>query len=124
MNYLLKKKKKKIFYSETHVFELGTPLSCSLRPLCLQSTPLWSRVGSRPPTRAKRASFPRTTSLTCERHDDVITPSLYNTELYLKAAGVSGAALLPTTSIYCATVTLTELLWLRVDDLCAVCLCV
>lgn len=62
----------------------------SLRSLCLQSTPLWSRVGSRPPTRAKRASFPRTTSRTCERHHDVITPSLCNSELYLKTSGGGG----------------------------------
>lgn len=101
--------KKESFIVKVMCLKLNAP---SLRSLCLQSTPLWSRVGSRPPTRAKRASFPRTTSRTCERHHDVITPSLCNSELYLKTSeGWGGSAAQPC----CRPLLFIVQLWLSLN---------
>lgn len=76
-----------LFYIQMYIFELaGLLYHCSvfskkLLTLFLQCTHLWNRVGFRQRTTAERASYPKTTSPMCDRHDDVITPSLYNTKI-------------------------------------------
>lgn len=77
-----------LFYIKMYIFELaGLLYYCSVFSkklfclLCLQCTRLWNRVGFRQRTTAERALYPKTTSPMCDRHNDVITPSLYNTKI-------------------------------------------